>query len=197
MQALKKTIVGLVLAGGESKRMGEDKGLIDYNGIAQRNFSFNLLKKSNLFQEVFISVKKGFNKTDDSCKYLEDNIENIGPLAAVYTALTSLECDAVFVIATDMPNVKMSDITKLIESFKEGFDAISYVNNKGYLEPMFAIYTKSIIPKIEEAIESEIYSLTRLLKNSKTLRINIDNEYSLENINTPEEKELFFKRRNN
>lgn len=187
------SFIAMVLAGGKSKRMGEDKGFIKYNGLAQKYFAYKQLEKSNLFDEVFLSVADiSEEKFDYNC--IVDLIPGIGPLSAVYSALKRSECEAVFAIATDMPEAKIEDIKNLVGEFEPFYDAVCFTNKKGYLEPLFSIYNKSILNEIEKAIEEGNYSLNKILKKSNIKLVQIKNEISLLNINTQEEKEEYMKK---
>ncbi|MBK9105506.1 MAG: NTP transferase domain-containing protein [Saprospiraceae bacterium] len=67
---------GLVLAGGESSRMGFDKGLMDYHGMPQREYLLKLLK--SFTTEAYISCKPG-QITDALIPVIEDRYTGLGP----------------------------------------------------------------------------------------------------------------------
>jgi molybdopterin-guanine dinucleotide biosynthesis protein A len=70
---------GLILAGGKSTRMGQDKGMIDYHGKPQREYLVDLLKPYCL--EVFISSKENIKQNT-----IADHFDLDSPLNGILSA---------------------------------------------------------------------------------------------------------------
>ncbi|MEN8137956.1 MAG: molybdenum cofactor guanylyltransferase [Bacteroidota bacterium] len=185
-----KDIIAVVMAGGRSKRMGHDKGLIEYKNKAQRYHMADLLK--SIFNEVVISVPYDFNIPENSpYKYVKDLVEDMGPLGGLYSLYKTYPDKSFLIIATDMPEVKKEHITRLLENRDKSLYISCYKNSKGFVEPLFAIWENKAFPKIEKLINENKLSMKMIINKHPAKIINADDDFSLLNINTKEEKENY------
>ena len=78
---------GLVLAGGKSRRMGQDKALLDRGGQSQLAYLAGLLGKK--VERVFVSMRADQKDDDERGQYarIVDRYEDMGPLAGILSAL--------------------------------------------------------------------------------------------------------------
>jgi molybdopterin-guanine dinucleotide biosynthesis protein A len=60
---------------------------------------------------------------------------------------------------------------------------------KSQVEPLFAYYSKSLLPAVERAIAGGDYSLNRILRGANTLRVTLEDARALLNVNYPEDYE--------
>lgn len=166
-----------ILSGGKALRMGgRNKALIEISGQTFIQRIFNNL--SPLFGESIIIS----NSKDDfgilRTPVYQDIMQNIGPLGGIHSALINSSKSYVFVLSCDMPFADASIAANLAEEFlKTNPDILVPTVNK-YKEPLFAIYSKSLIPTIE-SIEVEIKGrpITDLLKISNTVYFDLpDND---------------------
>ena len=175
-----------IMAGGENKRMGQHKAFLDYQG---KKF-IELIRENmqNWFDEVFIVTDRKDLFLDNFGPVYEDIIPDMGPLGALYTALSVAGAEYVFCIACDMPNPCDSIISRLIQASKDRkFDCLVPNGERGP-EPLFAIYRKSMINVIEEEITSIRLKVSGIYKkcNTNFIDMNMD-EAGFININTPSE----------
>lgn len=91
-------IAGLVLAGGQSARMGEDKAQLNRDGQSMLQFNQSLLIEASI-SNIFVSRNQGDG--------IRDVIEKRGPLAGIYSSLLHIrensKHQAVLIVAVDMP----------------------------------------------------------------------------------------------
>lgn len=185
-------IVAVVMAGGRSKRMGQDKGLIQYKAKAHRYYMADLLK--TIFTEVVISVPFDFVVPSDSdYKYVKDIVEDLGPLGGLHSLFTEYPNKSLLIIATDMPEVEIGHITNILENRDIDSIATCYKNIDGFVEPLFAIWEYATAPIVENLIAENKLSMRMILKKYGAKIISIPDENALLNINTNEEKEKYFK----
>ena len=183
-------IVAVVMAGGRSKRMGEDKGLIQYKSKAHRYYMADMLK--TIFNEVVISVPFDFEIPENSnYRYVKDVVNDFGPLGGLYSLFKAYPNKSILIIATDMPEVEVKHISYLIENRDKNSIATCYKNSDGFVEPLFAIWENSALSIIEKLIQDEKLSMRMILKNHKAKVIDIPDEKALLNINTEEEKNKY------
>ena len=183
-------IVAVVMAGGRSKRMGKDKGLIQYKAKAHRYYMADMLK--TIFPEVVISVPFDFAVPKESnYTYVKDIVEDLGPLGGLHSLFKSYPNKSILIIATDMPEVEVSHITNLLENRDNNSLATCYKNTDGFVEPLFAIWENKTSVLVENLIAENKLSMRMILKNHKAKVIPIPDEKALININTEEEKDKY------
>ena len=194
LQAEKESgIAGAILAGGKNIRMGgKEKGLIHVQGTALIERTINLLK--GIFEEIILVSNSEENFKDYSSKIIitSDIITGIGPLGGVYTGLCRTSREAVFFVACDMPFLETWPIREEIRRFKE-LKCEAMVPRIGELiEPLHAVYKKSLKDKISALIKGESnYSIRSLFKTINVhyldLEDNQDNRNIFVNLNTPKD----------
>ncbi|PRM89811.1 molybdenum cofactor guanylyltransferase [Aliarcobacter cryaerophilus] len=176
----------VILSGGKSSRMGEDKSLLPFsssNTLIQ--FQFNRLKP--YFKDIYISSKNDkFDFLKDKTKLILDkNQEVYSPILALQTILEKF--DKVFIITVDTPLIKISSIEKLINS-SNNFD-ITIAQTEEKTHNLCGIFSKNINETIEKMIKNDIHKINYLIKNSKYQIINFNNEDEFLNINEKKEYE--------
>ncbi len=123
-----KTLIGLVLAGGQSRRMGQDKALMRYQGSTLIEKASSLLKAAGC-DEVLISR--------NAAGFLVDIIEDAGPLGGVHAAIDDL-CNAnngsdslieLLVLPVDMPQMTPQLLKLLVSAGRESQRSV-YVKNR-------------------------------------------------------------------
>lgn len=183
---MKQQITGVVLAGGESSRMGEDKSLLLFRKQQLISFSIEALKP--FCQDLLISSNHTAHQNFDyPC--ISDEHKKIGPIAGIQSALKNSKTDYVIVLPCDSPMVKQQFVEFLISQITEDLDAL--VPKYGeHLEPLFAIYHRRILPIVEDQIENKNYRLTSLLERINTKTIEVQDRSCFVNINTPEDYRL-------
>jgi molybdenum cofactor guanylyltransferase len=180
---------GLVLAGGKSTRMGEDKALLKWHGKEQMYYLADLLKQ--LCNEVFISCRiEQANCIDKSYKVVADEVENAGPLAAIVSAFHENKNCAWLVVACDLPLLDEKTIDYLVQQRDKTVIATTFQSPYDNLpEPLITIWEPTALPLLETALSEKRYSPKRVLMNSKINMIHAADTNALLNANTPEDKE--------
>lgn len=177
-------IAGIVLAGGLSSRMGEDKAqlLLEKQTLLSRNVS---LLSSLPLSDVFVSgVYDGF-------QCIEDIKLALGPLGGIHACVERLiaDHDALFIIPVDMPLLGADECTHLLQQFKKHPQGTFY---EQATFPMVLPLTKQLHNYLSEALASpqnKQRSLYRLLKTLKLQPINYQasERFRFQNSNTPEQ----------
>jgi molybdopterin-guanine dinucleotide biosynthesis protein A len=176
-------VKGLVLAGGLSRRMGRDKGLINYFGKSQRSYTAELLKKCNL--ETRLSVRKEQEVTDT--EVIEDVFLGLGPFGAICSAFQYDPNSAWLVLATDLPYVDESLIRKLLRQRDPSKVATAVKGiKKRFPEPLVTIWEPKAYPIMLQFLSQGISCPRKVLINSDVKLVETDDAY-IYNVNTPEE----------
>ncbi|RCW50599.1 MULTISPECIES: molybdenum cofactor guanylyltransferase [Halanaerobium] len=187
-------INAVLLAGGESSRFGSDKALLPFAGKTLIEYIYDNLKTS--FNRVIIvgsPVKYSFLK---EAEIREDIYQNRGPLAGIYTGLYFSKSSYNFVCGCDMPflNSKYFDfIHKQAAESPEAEIIVSCFN--GYLEPLAAIYQRSLLSNIKSEILKNNLKIKSFYQKSRKkiikeeiLKRNFKLEKLFFNLNYPEDQ---------
>ena len=176
-------ITGVIIAGGQSKRMGKDKLSIRFQGDTLLNKAIALLKKFS--DEIMISA----NRSDLDLKYriIADKVTNIGPLGGIYSALLEAKTQKILIIPVDMPLINEEIIACLLKnSDKEAL--INLYKTQNRTQMLVGLYDKKLLPIIEKQIENKQYKLRDLLQLSANNLIDGSTfEELFVNANTPGE----------
>ena len=173
-----------ILAGGKSSRMGSDKAMLTLEG---KNFIQILMKELDFFPEKLIARGKNPDCAGMGWKVIDDIYPERGPLGGVHAALTICESDALFFVSCDIPLLKQSLVSELVEMLTEEADAVISVTNDGRKHPLCGVYKKSVLPVLTEQLESGNNRIMSALEKLDVKYIFLDEENSrmLKNINTP------------
>lgn len=178
---------GLVLAGGRSIRMGQDKGQIAWHGKPQREHLADLLQ--HCCEQVFISCRPDQSLPEaDKYPILPDSFLGIGPMGALLTAFQAFPDHAWMTVACDLPLLDEETIQQLLESRKLNKTATAFMSPTENLpEPLITIWEpKSYLTLLSFLAQG--YSCPRkVLMNTDIAEVIPNNPNTLLNVNTPEE----------
>jgi len=178
---------GLVLAGGESTRMGFDKGLINYHGLTQREYLLELLKPFTV--ETYISCRPG--QIDmEGLPAIVDTFPDLGPFGGILSAFNLDPEAAWLVVACDFPLLNHAAIQQLVSERNQGSIATSFLDEQTLMpEPWITILEPKIFPILEQYHARGKNSLRGILVDYNSTVIRASNPDILLNANTPEEAE--------
>ena len=192
-------IGALILMGGKNSRMnGNVKGLLK---IKNSTFLEKIRETLNDFSSIYLSINDKFSKEQKQnfenmgFKIIEDIYKEIGPLGGIYSSLLNCKEEYLFRTACDMPFITKNSIEVLCNKVDKNTDGVVFYDKNNKLYPLGAIYSKNVLPIIEEMIEKKYYKLSYLIEKSNFVKINIEKTdiplKVLSNINTLQEYDLF------
>jgi molybdenum cofactor guanylyltransferase len=181
---------GIILSGGKSIRMGENKAFIEIDGVPIIRRIHNLFKE--LFQEIIIVTNQKELFSNFEAKIYSDIFPNKGVLGGLYTGIFFSTFNFSFCVACDMPFIKKSLVQYLLNHIKE--EDVIVPQTKDGLQPLHAIYSKNCLEPIKKVIEQGKYKITDIYDLVK-VKIIQENEFisfdpmrkSFINVNTPVE----------
>lgn len=154
----KTRITGIILAGGESKRMGVDKSLVDFRG--RKLIDYPILLLESFCAEILISTNSP-NLSAYPYPQIPDENGRFGPLSGIYSCLKESHHDINIVLSCDMPYLSHELIRRLIENF--GDADLIMPRHGAYFEPLCAIYRKSLLEPIASLFRDQSYSPLSLI----------------------------------
>ncbi len=184
--AASRISVGIV-AGGKSSRMGQDKALVR---IGNERFMDRLLKEFGGHFEVLISAANKDAYAFTGYPVVCDENREIGPIEGIRRLLMEASGEYVFVCAVDMPFVKKELLLYLAEFICSDYDCY-VIADEEHIQPLCAIYKKSVLPELEELIREGRYRLREVFGRVRTkyvpLAFSCFDRSMVRNINTREE----------
>ena len=194
----------IILCGGQSRRMGQDKGsMIIHNKPMIKHILSTLNHEINeaiivLNDQDRITKYEEFIDSADytyQVTFVEDKIKNKGPLPGIMTGLENINSQYSLILPCDSPYVTKNYINAIFEEIDENYQAIvPYHDEDSKLktsEPLHSIYNKNIIPQIEDLLENDILHIKGLIEKIDTKFVLIDNKKILKkefrNLNRPED----------
>jgi molybdopterin-guanine dinucleotide biosynthesis protein A len=180
-----QNIYGLILTGGKSTRMGEDKAYIDYHGKPQVEYMFDILAKH--CDKVFTSIYREQN-LDEELNPLADQFEMKGPMNGILTALTHHHDKAWITVAVDMPYVDEHVIEQLIHERKPEKIATCFYNEvEKFPEPLLTLWEPKALPLLNQFVGAGKISPREFLMQNDVHVIIPKNRNIILNINSKEE----------
>ena len=181
-------IPAYILAGGDSKRFGENKALFEFEGMSLIERMLNLVKP--LVTSVNIVAKDDRDYQHLDANILLDSLELQTPLAGILRGLEDTDDWGLF-LACDLPNMNSDIISRLLNSLndsyeKEGIKAIVAVTSDSELQPLVACYHKSGIVPLKVSMKKNL-SMKKWLSQLNIKRLNFEEEEPFLNINRKED----------
>jgi FdhD protein len=183
-------ISGVILAGGESRRMGSDKSLLPIRGARFIDHVYRRL--SELFEEVIIVTNSPTLYEGIPCRKVPDIYHAQGSLAGIHSGICHARHERVFVVGCDMPFVDPDVVRHICARAGEG-DVVIPVGEDGS-EPLHALYGKICLPAMEEVLDAGQKRIVAFFPQVKVAEVGAREWSALDpaglsfrNINTPQE----------
>jgi len=179
-------MTGIILAGGRSRRFGEDKALATVDDTPLIKRSVDLLKSIDL--EPVIITNESADYSFLKCRIERDLIPNKGPLGGLYTAI-KLISGTLVVLTCDMPFLEGNALCKLKEEYRSG-DLVTLFQEGERLQPFPGIYDSSLSERILSLISTNQLSMKQLLSEvtEKKIIFSSFSDHLFKNVN--ERKDL-------
>ena len=198
----------IILCGGQSRRMGKDKGSLIIKDKPMIKYILSTL--NNEIDEVIIVLNDSkridkymefINPEDYSykLKFVEDKIKNKGPISGILTGLENISSEYAIVFPCDNPFVTKNTIQTLFNELSDNIQAVvPYHDPEDKLktsEPLHSIYNKNIIPLIDNLNLNDSLHIKGIIEKIDTKFVLIDNKKILKkefrNLNHPEDLKIF------
>jgi len=185
-------ICAVILAGGQSSRMGCNKALLDIGG--QPMIRILADRVHPLAGRILISSNDSASYRFLNFPVIPDRFSGRGPLAGFHAAMNSNSCLLYLILACDLPNLQAPVLRNLL-SLAEGYDAAIPRTSDGLAHPLCAVYRRTCLEFIEKALlRGTNKVIETFLNQSLAIRwVGPDEGHftdsDLANINTPEDLE--------
>ena len=184
-------LTGAILAGGRSRRMGQNKALLRVAGKALIEHVVDAVRHQ--VEELMVISNQPEAFAFLNLPIYRDAVTSCGPLAGIYTALKHARAERCLVVACDLPFLSAGLIQFLREN--AGPEDVLVFESESGVQPLCASYRRTCLPLIERQIAAGAYKVADFLEQVKTRRVRLDaklafyDDHLFFNVNTPEELE--------
>ena len=184
-----KETVGIVLAGGLSRRFGSPKAFAKLRNKYFYKIAVEAMSVS-CNEIVIVTLPELMERFGNGENVMTDKVEyaGLGPLAGILSAMESVEANRYIVLPCDMPFIDDKSISKLITLHNKGVTAVI---SDGRYHPLVSIWDKQLKRAVKKSLENGQLSVMKLLTHSDIMWINgsvltDDEKQMFTNVNTPE-----------
>lgn len=199
METTDVPVTGVILAGGRSRRMGQNKALMP---LGDEPLIVHVIRQmESVTDELLLITNEPELYTALKLPMYRDILPNIGALGGIYTGLTYAANSTVICVGCDMPLLQphlLSHLTTLLDNYDAVVPCVEVEERSAnVLQTLAAIYTKRCLPIINGMLaggELRVHALydrvdTRIVQPQEWRRFD-PRGLSFFNINTPEDFEI-------
>lgn len=158
-------ITGIILAGGQSRRMGQDKAFLPWGKTTLIEHVIERLRP--VTDELIVAVKDARAFRHLKATVVEDCVPDAHALGGLYTGLRTACHERCFVCACDTPFVS-PELVSALAGLSAGYDLVIPRSPRG-LEPLHAVYARSsALPVIEGQLRRQVWDLLALVSTLRT-----------------------------
>lgn len=180
---------GLILCGGKSSRMGEDKAFIAYHASPQYIYLYEML--SQFIPNVYLSCNNSQKIDVFSNRVVIDQDLYKGPLNGILSYHNKFPARDVLVLACDLPFVNYSQVEIIINLYlKTNETVVTQVVGSDFYEPLFSIYKADFLNHIMKDANQGLFSLQKIISksNNNVILNKVEDGLKLFNANSPTDK---------
>lgn len=189
-------VQALILAGGQSTRMGQDKSALDYHGVPQWQYLKQVLAQAGV-EQVYLSCRAGQAAAFAPEPVIADTFLDLGPMGAILSAFREQPDVAWLVLACDLPLLDAGTVGHLLTQRQPSAVATAFRqpdSEQGFPEPLIAVWEPRSYPVLLQFLAQGVSCPRKVLINSRTHLLDALQPDALRNVNTPEERAEILRR---
>jgi molybdopterin-guanine dinucleotide biosynthesis protein A len=182
------TLTAVLLAGGESRRMGRDKATIEFEGSPLWKRQLEVLRAVRT-EKIFVSARTKPSWLPDDAELLLDDLPSRGPLSGLTKALAAIPTTHLVALAVDMPFMTSGQLAVLCQLAAKGRGVVPVIGERA--EPLAAIYSAEAAADFAAALAGSDSSLQRVIRKLaadekvRLLAVPAQDEYFYRSLNEP------------
>ncbi len=185
---IQEKATAIIMAGGNSCRMGADKSMLPIKGRPMVTHICEQLRGT--FSQILISTNEVNKFGFLGFEVIPDKIQGQGPLMGIASALEASASELNFVTACDIPHINLAFVRKMLTEAKTA-DVVIPTTGDGKYEPLFAVYRKSTLEAINKVLLSGGRKISDLFARCRVKYIKLGAPQWFTNLNTMAEYEEF------
>jgi molybdopterin-guanine dinucleotide biosynthesis protein A len=190
MQETAGTVTGVILAGGKSRRMGQNKALLSLGGVRLIDRVIGVMR--DVCPQLLLVTNSPEVYADLGVPMVRDVYPDKGSLGGIYSAIYHATTTYCLVVACDMPFLHAAVLRYLVSQIAD-YDVV-IPDVLGDLQPLHAIYSRACLPPIARRLEADRLKIVGFLPDVR-VRVVTASELqtfdpdllAFQNLNTPEE----------
>ena len=155
------TFSAVLLAGGESRRMGRDKAAVVFRDEPLWRRQLRVLRDLGP-EKVFVSARTESSWLPGDTELLLDEPPSRGPLSGLTKALVQMQTSHLVVLAVDMPFITREQLRLLCTMVSEGRGIVPVIGER--TEPLAAVYPAEAAVDFTAALAGTDFSLQRIIQ---------------------------------
>jgi molybdenum cofactor guanylyltransferase len=188
-------IAGLIIAGGKSSRMGQNKALIHFKQKPLIEHVYDRLKYQ--VEKVYININQACNNFKYKENIIPDKKQNYqGPLAGLDAALQMIQTEWLQIAPCDSPFLPLDLTQILMNKSKQSLHKIIIPQTQNNIHPTLGLFHSSIADDLNLFLKNKDRGFINFINSVGFEGVSFENEHAFVNINTPEELEKYEKNEN-
>ena len=179
---LRQAATAIVLAGGRSRRMGQDKSLLPIGGKPMIQHIADQL--CPVFGELLIGANDPVKYAFLNAETVPDQQPDLGPLMGILSCLTRSRHDLNFVTGCDIPTLNLDFVLQLLR-LADDCDVVMPVSPDGRPEPLLAVYRKTAIGAAQAVLARGGRRMVELGDYCRVKHVPLPDTGWYHNLNTP------------
>ena len=161
LRSVRNDLSAVLLAGGESRRMGTDKATFPFRGKPLWQIQLETLRRLRP-AEIFLSVRTDPSWRPRDAQFIADVPPSRGPLSGIAASLVNIRTAHLLVLAIDMPFMTENYLRSICDAMEPGRGVIANINNRA--EPLAAVYPREAEIDFRTALAGADFSLQNLVR---------------------------------
>lgn len=178
-------LTAIILAGGKSSRMGEDKGLLDIDGTPMITHVIEAVRP--LVLELFI-VSNQEDYEQFGYTVFEDEFKDKGPMAGIYTGLKNSSTQLNIILSCDIPKIDTQFLIWLIRQHENNMITIPRIEGREH--HLIGIYNRQVMGRYKQSLNQNELKLKTINDEIDCNYVDVPSEFSssiFQNINSRED----------
>jgi molybdopterin-guanine dinucleotide biosynthesis protein A len=156
LASLGMNISAVLLAGGESRRMGKDKATLLFRGKPLWEIQLELLRTSEP-KEIFVSGRTNPIWRPADVQFVADDPPSRGPMSGLAVSLGQMRAKHMLALAIDMPFITEGYLSFLCDQIEPGRGVVAKIEDR--FEPLAAIYPHEALANFKSALSGTDFSM--------------------------------------
>jgi molybdopterin-guanine dinucleotide biosynthesis protein A len=174
LRSVRNDVSAVLLAGGESRRMGADKATFLFRGKPLWEVQLETLRRLRP-AEIFLSARTDPLWRPDDVQFIADIQPSCGPLSGLAASLVKIHTAHLLALAIDMPFMTKNYLRSICDAIEPGRGVVAKIGN--HSEPLAAIYPREAEIEFRTALTGADLSLQnvvrQLVRSGKLLEISV------------------------
>lgn len=191
----------LILAGGQSSRMGFDKQFLSFDGERLVNHLVQQLRSH--FADILLVTNKAQEHDIPGIRLIQDIYPGKGPLAGIHAGLSHSQSQYLFVIACDMPYLAPEYLRyQKQQLLKAEVDILTNQDEERFIYPFHSFYSLALLDSLEAHLLQDNLKVQRFVRQAKHRMISREiwsqfpnTAHLFLNLNTPEDVQAYLEMR--